>query len=233
MAALQMPLTEWALWSLPRKMTLATMVISSLWFKKALCRTEISSLTGPSSNIAFTRNIRRALYALLSRPNPRAYGLDVDKTNHRLNIPHRPSLDMSRPSTPHRTIPRPMMGDFGGQFDSSLDYLRLPPHEEMDALVSHFFADTGALFPFVHAPSFVETYNRVKAIQFRKFRRSWLGLLNSILAMATVTSASYSVTATERAAKAEIFYARARALCLDQMLHSASLETGTTWDLSS
>lgn len=96
----------------------------------------------------------------------------------------------------------------------------------MDTLVSRFFGDTGALFPFVHGPSFVETYNRVKGNSFRKFTRSWLGLLNSILAMATVTSASWSVTATERAAKAEVFYTRAKALCLDQTLHSASLETG-------
>lgn len=181
------------------------------------------SVSGPSSNIAFTRNIRRALYALLSRPNPRPYGSDVK--NHRIDIPHRPSLDVSRPATPHRTTSRPMIGEVG-DFDHGLDCLRLPPNEEMDGLVSHFFVDTGALFPFVHAPSFIETYNRVKGNNFRKFRRSWLGLLNSILAMVTVTSASASVTATERAAKAEVFYMRAKALCLDQMLHSASLETG-------
>lgn len=96
----------------------------------------------------------------------------------------------------------------------------------MDALVSRFFVDTGALFPFVHGPSFMETYNRAKNDNFRKFRRSWLGLLNSILAMATVTSAAWSVPATDRAARAEVFYMRARGLCLDQMLHTASLETG-------
>lgn len=180
-------------------------------------------ILGPSSNIAFTRNIRRALYALLSRPKPRPYGSDVK--NQRLDMPHRPSLDVSRPATPHRMISRPIIGDVG-DFDNSLDCLRLPPNEEMDGLVSHFFVDTGALFPFVHAPSFIETYNRVKGNDFRKFRRSWLGLLNSVLAMATVTSASSSVTAMERAAKAEVFYARAKALCLDQMLHCASLETG-------
>ncbi|KAJ4421932.1 hypothetical protein N0V82_003429 [Gnomoniopsis sp. IMI 355080] len=95
----------------------------------------------------------------------------------------------------------------------------------MDALVMHFFSDTGALFPFVHGPSFMEAYELVKMNSFRKSRRSWLGLLNAILAMATVTSASWNVTATDRAAKAEVFYKRAKALCLDQMLHNASLET--------
>lgn len=111
-------------------------------------------------------------------------------------------------------------------FDNNLNYLYLPPDVEVDALVMHFFSDTGALFPFVHGPSFMETYELVKGNNFRKSRRSWLGLLNAILAMATVTSASWNVTATDRAAKAEVFYKRAKALCLDQMLHNASLETG-------
>lgn len=92
-------------------------------------------------------------------------------------------------------------------------------------MVAHFFSDTGALFPFIHGPSFQETYELVKRNGFRQARRSWLGLLNAILAMATVTSAGWTVTATDRAAKAEVYYTRAKALCLDQMLHNASLET--------
>lgn len=182
--------------------------------------------SGPSSNIAFTRNIRRALYALLSRPSSSSRQQVPDARTHRLDIPHRPSLDVSRPSTPHRQPSRPATGETGGGVENGHDYLRLPPDDEMDTLVSRFFVDTGLLFPFVHGPSFLETYNRVKAIGFQRFRRSWLGLLNAILAMATVTSASASVTATDRAAKAEVFYMRAKALCLDQMFNGATLETG-------
>lgn len=195
---------------------------------------------GPSSNIAFTRNIRRALYTLLSRPtSSRQQVLDA-RNDHRLNIPHRLSLDVSRPPTPeHRHQPPswPTAGageagslenedDSGGYCPNSLC---LPPDDEMDTLVSRFFADTGLLFPFVHGPSFLETYHRVKATRFRRFRRSWLGLLNAILAMATVTSAASSatgVTATDRGARAEVYYTRAKALCLDQMLNGATLETG-------
>lgn len=188
--------------------------------------------TGPSSNIAFTRNIRRALYALLSRPSSRQQQAQ-DARSHRLDIPHRPSLDVSRPSTPHRAPSsrqhHPIAGAETGTFENGgydYDYLRLPPDDELDTLVSRFFVDTGLLFPFVHGPSFLETYNRVKATSFRKFRRSWLGLLNAILAMATVTSAGASVNATDRAARAEVFYMRAKALCLDQMFNGATLETG-------
>ena len=95
----------------------------------------------------------------------------------------------------------------------------------MAALVNHFFADTGALFPFVQRETFLETYNRIRGHNLRQFRRSWLGLLNAILTMATVTSASWDMSATDRAAKAEIFFSRAKALCLDQMLSGADLET--------
>lgn len=109
--------------------------------------------------------------------------------------------------------------------EPSLDYLRFPPEEEMDALVSRFFTDTGSIFPFIHRETFLDTYNRVRSINLRQFRRSWLGLLNAILTMATVTSASWDMSATDRAARAEIFFARAKALCLDQMLSGASLET--------
>lgn len=179
--------------------------------------------SGPSSNIAFTRNIRRALYALLSRQSSRQQV--PDPRNHRIDVPHRPSLDVSRPSTPYRQPSRPVAGETGS-VETGQDYLRLPPDEEMDTLVSRYFVDTGLLFPFVHGPSFLETYNRVKATDFRKFRRSWLGLLNAILAIATITSASASVIATDRAAKAEVFYMRAKALCLDQMFNGATLETG-------
>ncbi|KAL1866842.1 hypothetical protein Daus18300_006545 [Diaporthe australafricana] len=97
--------------------------------------------------------------------------------------------------------------------------------DEMDALVERFFRDTGALFPFVHPETFMDTYRRTKTTGFRRFRRSWLGLLNSILTMATFVSASWSSTATERGAKAEVFFTRAKSLCLDQMLSGSSLET--------
>lgn len=86
----------------------------------------------------------------------------------------------------------------------------------MHALVDRFFRDTGALFPFVHPHTFMETYRRTRSIGFRRFRRSWLGLLNSILTMSVFTSGSWSSTATERGAKA---------LCLDQILSGSSIET--------
>ncbi|KUI64273.1 hypothetical protein VM1G_11070 [Cytospora mali] len=196
----------------------ATDGIGSIEFTKE----EDSGYYGPSSNIAFTRNIRRALYALLSRPASRQKS--SESRFHRLDLPHRPSLDVSRPSTPDRRPSKQFIGETMSP-ETCVDYLRFPPENEMDALVKQFFTDTGAIFPFVHRDTFLETYNHVRSINLRQFRRSWLGLLNAILTMATVTSASWDMSATDRAAKAEIFFARAKALCLDQMLSGASLET--------
>ncbi|KAL2280224.1 hypothetical protein FJTKL_12684 [Diaporthe vaccinii] len=194
----------------------ATDGIGSIEFTKE----DDSGYYGPSSNIAFTRNIRRALSTLLSQ--------SLAQRSHRLGSSHRPSLDVSRPQTPHNEAARPAAEESGSYADSSgprNDCLSLPPDDEMDALVDRFFRDTGALFPFVHPYTFMETYRHTKSIGFRRSRRSWLGLLNSILAMSIFTSGSWSSTATGRGAKAEIFFTRAKALCLDQMLSGSSLET--------
>ncbi|KAK7699453.1 hypothetical protein SLS64_011591 [Diaporthe eres] len=194
----------------------ATDGIGSIEFTKE----DDSGYYGPSSNIAFTRNIRRALSTLLSQ--------SLAQRSHRLGSSHRPSLDVSRPQTPHKEAARPAAEESGSYADSSgprNDCLSLPPDDEMDALVDRFFRDTGALFPFVHPYTFMETYRHTKSTGFRRSRRSWLCLLNSILAMSIFTSGSWSSTATERGAKAEVFFTRAKALCLDQMLSGSSLET--------
>ncbi|KAK2596585.1 hypothetical protein N8I77_013466 [Diaporthe amygdali] len=194
----------------------ATDGIGSIEFTKE----DDSGYYGPSSNIAFTRSIRRALSALLSQ--------SLAKRSHRLGSPQRPSLDVSRPPTPHKDPEQSaseVSGNYTDKSQANSDCLRLPPDDEMDAIVERFFRDTGALFPFVHPKTFMDTYQRTKSIGFRRFRRSWLALLNAILAMATFTSVSSRSSATERGAKAEVFFTRAKALCLDQMLSGSSLET--------
>ncbi|KAG6355111.1 hypothetical protein INS49_004192 [Diaporthe citri] len=194
----------------------ATDGIGSIEFTKE----DDSGYYGPSSNIAFTRNIRRALSTLLSQ--------SLAQRSHRVGSSDRPSLDVSRPQTPHKEAARPAAeeaGSWAGSSGPRNDCLSLPPDDEMDALVVRFLRDTGALFPFVHPHTFMETCRHTKSIGFRRSRRSWLGLLNSILAMSIFTSGSWSSTAMGRGAKAEVFFTRAKALCLDQMLSGSSLET--------
>ncbi|KAH8809243.1 C6 transcription factor [Xylogone sp. PMI_703] len=81
----------------------------------------------------------------------------------------------------------------------------LPPPEEMDVLLSAYFSSYGALFPFLHEPTFRETYEECKATGFAKVRRTWLGLLNMIFAMASNVDQSAGVPAKERFKKSHIF----------------------------
>jgi hypothetical protein len=102
----------------------------------------------------------------------------------------------------------------------------------MSRLVRRFFSDTGMLFPYISEASFWRTYASAKESRFRRVRQSWLGLLNMILAMATSTCSDTSIiNATDRAAHSEIFFVRARALCLNQMMDGASVEIGKTLPL--
>ncbi|KAJ9144077.1 Fungal specific transcription factor domain-containing protein [Pleurostoma richardsiae] len=173
---------------------------------------EDSAYFGASSNIAFTRIIRRAVAALLRDSQPATSSPTLPlRRNH---------LTVSRPPSP---IPRGMAVSWLS--DTSPEACRVPPEGEMSRLVRRFFSDTGMLFPYISEASFWRTYASAKESRFRRVRQSWLGLLNMILAMATSTCSDTSIiNATDRAAHSEIFFVRARALCLNQMMDGASVE---------
>ncbi|KAI1839904.1 hypothetical protein JX265_005750 [Neoarthrinium moseri] len=173
-----------------------------------------SGYFGPSSNIAFTRNIKEALGFLLgSRQDIRNQSAGVAKARQTM-------LHVSRPPSPSPRSSEAWINDKGGQ-----DCLRMPPSYQMEALMDQFFADPGALFPYVHQETFMGTYWEVKRSGFKRFRRSWLGLLNAILAVATAASTSVTLTSMNRAARAEVFFARAHSLCMNQMIGGANVET--------
>lgn len=104
--------------------------------------------------------------------------------------------------------------------------LILPSHDEMERLLRTYFANTGLLFPFIHEDSFMHTYRVCRESSFRNVRRTWLGLLNIIFAMATSTDNVGTTAASKRIADSEVFYERATALCGRQMLRGTNLETG-------
>lgn len=168
---------------------------------------------GPSSNIAFTRRIVRAITATMhtqpSIATPSSHG-GILLDSHILHV--------SRPPSPANR--KPGWADENGDPET---LFILPPEEETLRLIRHYFANTGVLFPYIHEESFLATYEELKAGGFRKARRSWLGLLNMILAMST--NASIHISAEERAAKTDIFFSRAMALCAKQIRHGTSLET--------
>lgn len=102
----------------------------------------------------------------------------------------------------------------------------LPPEGELERQLTAYFDNTGCLFPFIHPLSFLETYEQVKSSGFTTVRRTWLGLLNMILAIATNTNYDEHVSALQRISKSEVFYDRAVSLSKTQMLRGTNIEIG-------
>ncbi|KAJ5753289.1 C6 transcription factor [Penicillium odoratum] len=167
---------------------------------------------GPSSNIAFLRHLSHAVSYNASSP---AVASCSSPTG---NI----SLDggfvnASRPPSPgFRNI------DLTSRKQEETDIFALPSHEETSQLVHKYFTDTGILFPYIYPHSFLETYRGMSENKL-KIRRTWLGLLNMMLAMVKITAPSEE-PAAQRIATADVFYKRALGLCGKEMLRGTTLE---------
>ena len=66
----------------------------------------------------------------------------------------------------------------------------------------------------------------MKKNNFKKVRRTWLGLMNMIMAIAIGTKVVVGVSAEDRARESDIYYKRAVGLCEKQILRGTSLEIG-------
>jgi hypothetical protein len=101
----------------------------------------------------------------------------------------------------------------------------------MQRLIRAYFANMGLLFPYIHEQEFLETYHGFRASGFRtNVRRTWLGLLNMILAMATCTSCWEDSGSELHFEQSDVYYRRAQELCQMQMLRGTTLETGKAQD---
>ena len=122
--------------------------------------------------------------------------------------------------------PSPGLGgiDLTSQMQKETDIFALPPPHETSRLVHTYFTDTGLLFPYIYPPSFLETYRCMSENNF-KVRRTWLGLLNMMLAMVKITAPSEE-PAEQRIAAADVFYKRAVSLCGKEILRGTTLEVG-------
>ncbi|KAH8885921.1 hypothetical protein GQ53DRAFT_876875 [Thozetella sp. PMI_491] len=169
---------------------------------------------GPSSNIAFTRLIRRYIFSQLhdSEPtHPKESGGDFPF--HR-----RDQLAVSGPPSPSHTSPPPIWS-----LGSSPSTTHFPPQEEVVRLVLRFFSNTAMLFPYIHEDSFWKTFNVAAESGFRGVRSSWLGLLYMILAMATITAPDTTET-TQQAALSDSFFTFAESLRPNPRTGDAGLE---------
>ena len=102
----------------------------------------------------------------------------------------------------------------------------LPPDDVTRELLGLYFSNTGLLFPFIHETSFLQEYDALRRNAVPHVRRTWLGLLNMVLAMASSTSVDPKKSPIVRRKESDAFYQRAYELCKRQMLRGANLETG-------
>lgn len=107
-----------------------------------------------------------------------------------------------------------------------VDVYALPPEERTWNLIQQYFMKTGQLLPFIHEASFCETYLQLKREKFKKVRRTWLSLLNIVLAISTSLSAEDNIPAELRIRESDIYYQRANALSEKEYKQNASLEMG-------
>jgi hypothetical protein len=103
----------------------------------------------------------------------------------------------------------------------------LPSEDRAWNLIEQYFQKTGQLLPFIHEESFCETYHRMRRDGFSKISRTWLGLLNIVLAISASLSAKDDISSQDRIQESDIYYQRANGLCDRDSKRYASLEMGT------
>lgn len=161
--------------------------------------------SGPSSNIAFLRHLSHAVVQRGYQLSPVA--LDGGFVN------------ISRP-------PSPLQPRGGPNQQSQVNIFALPPREETLEAIHQYFTNTGLLFPYIYPPAFLETYHQMAQQNFTQIRRTWLGLLNMVLAMATITAVPEGSRADSRIAESDVFYQRGLGLCGREILRGTTLEVG-------
>lgn len=135
-------------------------------------------------------------------------------------------LHVSRPTSP----PSRNFGTQSNLVPAGTEPFVLPPENETMQMIETYFSTTGELFPYIDKEAFLQRYHELASSNIRTVRRSWLGLLNMILAMST--SASHGVSsATERTAISDIFFRRTMTLCEKQIRHGTNLEVGESQSL--
>lgn len=168
---------------------------------EAIC---INQKQGPSSNIAFLKHLSRAIVqeGYLLSPGTAEGGF----------------VSASRPPTPLRRKAQDER--------SQVNIFALPSQSETLTLIHRYFSNTGLLFPYIYPPLFLDTYHQMARENFTKVRKTWLGLLNMVLAMSTITAVPGGSKAEKRIAESDVFYQRGLGLCGNEILRGTSLEVG-------
>ncbi|KAH7399180.1 C6 transcription factor [Phaeosphaeria sp. MPI-PUGE-AT-0046c] len=164
---------------------------------------------GESSNMNFARLLIRATASVspLSQSMQSTTGRD-----HALA-----EISMTRLST---VTPSPT----SDMSDASIT--TLPAIQVMDCLLDVYFDTCGVVFPFIHEETMRKTYAECKSNGFVRARRTWLGTLNMMFAIASKFD-QYGddvASAKTRHDTSNMFYKRAVGLCGELSLRVISLE---------
>lgn len=165
---------------------------------------------GESSNIQFTRLLLRAI-AVVRKSPPSVQAV----------VENEYTLVEKSLATFSQESPSPVENFTTG---SHASLKILPSTEDMDSMLDIFFRSTGLLFPFIHQATMRETYNKCVASGFTRVRRTWLGTLNMIFAMASISGQTHATSAKESLESSTLFYERATGLCGEVSKHVISLE---------
>ncbi|KAJ5133966.1 uncharacterized protein N7443_004411 [Penicillium atrosanguineum] len=163
---------------------------------------EDSGFFGPSSNIAFLRHLSRAVVQ-------QGYFLSPGAAEGGI-------VSASRLPSPSRKA--------GLEKQPQVNMFALPPQSETLDLIQRYFSNTGLLFPYIYPPVFLETYHQMARENLKKVRRTWLGLLNMVLAMSAITAVPGGAKADTRIAESDVFYQRGLGLCGSEILRGTTLE---------
>ncbi|KAH2595429.1 hypothetical protein KXW93_001859 [Aspergillus fumigatus] len=170
---------------------------------------------GSSSNVAFLRMIMKSVG---HRPDP-----VFRNSDSAIN----PSTGIGQPrgndSDARFTRPPITTPLSEGRQQAHEDPLKLPSAEEAERLLRFYFTTVNLMIPCIHEGSFRETYSRMQSHGLSSVSRSWLGILNVILAIATNVLSPTSPTC-ERAAKSNIYFEQALHLTRPSVFGRISLE---------
>ena len=103
----------------------------------------------------------------------------------------------------------------------------LPSHSEAEELLRVYFTTVNLMVPFIHEDSFLAMYRKSRSDGARTMRKSWLGVLNMLLAVGTNVLTPTSPP-LERTSRADMYFERAVELVKPQMLGRLSVELGMT-----
>lgn len=168
---------------------------------------------GPTSNSAFLKHIKNAILGYSWKTSP-----DRQDRRDLINI-----NDVSRPSSPHLQSHWRSDPDFSSRLPANA--YDLPPQWKIIGLVNAFFARPGMLFPYIYKRWILDGLGHGEDTPLHGVRRSWLCLLNTIMAFSTILGDSSGNSSETIFTEADAFLQRALQLLPDLAVETANFET--------